>query len=192
MLEEKISQQKINALCAKCLHERRLVKLKKLNRLVDILAFGVPTAYFPVRFLAKGTTYGPYIEGAWAVVAGILATISVVKMISRWQDSAERHSKLMGENISLVTQADYLLNSPDTLTPDKAQLFFLLSDNLEKLDRDALGLVKSEEKQNAYREALKESVPNSADIKCPVCKASPWHFKPGLCQTCGNTPVSEH
>lgn len=191
MLEEKIRQQKINALCAKCLHEQRLAALKKLNRFADILAFGVPAAYFPVRFLAKGTEYGIYVEGLWAIVAGLLAVVSIIKLVSKWQDNAERHSKLMGENISLVTQADYLLANPDTLTAEKAQFFFLLADSLEKGDREALGLVKPEAKQYAYREALKESVPNSADIVCPVCQTSPWRFTSGSCQTCGNTPSPE-
>jgi hypothetical protein len=107
------------------------------------------------------------------------------------------HSRLIGENISLVTHANYILSKLPSLDNDTAQWFFLFSDTIEKADRDLLGTPPSTGgvqpskrvrlQQNAYREALKEL---GHDVTCPICKASPWHYTPGSCQACGNTPAS--
>jgi mobilome CxxCx(11)CxxC protein len=192
MIAQKINQKRLDALAVKYVHEQRLSKLRRLNRIADILAFGVPAAYYPVRLAAKGTPLGLYAEGLWTLALAALAFLSAQKMVSRWQDNAERHSRLIGENISLATQADSFLARPELLSPDATQAFFNQADLIERQDRDALGPVPRDQKQHAFREALKESAPSSADVKCPVCNASPWQFKAGTCDACGNTPVESH
>jgi mobilome CxxCx(11)CxxC protein len=136
----------------------------------------------------KGTSLGSFIEPSWEMLAAILLVFAIVKVVWRWQDRAEKHNKLIGENISLSSQAEQLLNNAGSASPDSAQWFLILANNLEKTDREVLGIVKDEDRKRAYREALKEFSPGVTQV-CPECKASPWHYKPGSCQLCGNTPV---
>jgi mobilome CxxCx(11)CxxC protein len=183
-----VFQQKMNALAAKHLHERRLAKLRRWSLLVDYLAVGVPVLYFPARYIAKGTAVSNLIEHAWEVLAAILLCSAILKITYRWQERAEQHSKLISENISLSWQADYFLDNNKHTSPENISWFLRLAENCEKEDRAAFGIVKEEEKRLAYREALKEFNPSSIDTICPKCGVSPWEYKPGSCQLCGNTP----
>lgn len=188
---EIINQKKMDALAAKYLHAKRLASLSRLNVLVDYLTIGITVLYFPVRYLAKGTPNGSFVEHTWEFLAAILLAFTIFKIVYRWQERAEKHSKLIGENISLASQADYFLTNANNVTQENTHLFLLLADNVEKTDREILGTLKNEERKYAYREALKEIYPSSVEAKCPVCKQSPWQYKPGSCQLCGNTPASE-
>lgn len=182
-----IRQRRMDALTTKYLHGRILALLNRRNLLVDILALGVPILYFPIRYLAKGYPIGSIVEIFWEIFAAILIFLAFLKIILRWQDQAERHSKLIGENISLASQADQLMLNYATASSDSVQWFITLADNLEKTDRELLGQPKTKDRQWAYREALKEFTPSSTE-PCPECGATPWNFTPGSCQLCGNTP----
>lgn len=184
-----IYQKRIDALSAKHLHERRLALFTRWNLMVDFLAIAVPILYFPIRYLAKGTSNGIWAETGWEIFAAILLVAAVAKIIWKWQDRAVQHSKLLGENITLASQAEHLLHNSKTTSSDSADWFFFVADNLEHADREALGKIQVKEKQFAYREALKEFSPGSITF-CPVCGASPWKYKPGSCQACGNTPAN--
>jgi mobilome CxxCx(11)CxxC protein len=109
-------------------------------------------------------------------------------VVYRWQERAQEHSKLLGENISLAGQADNLLSELSNLSSESARLFLVLAQRSEKEDRAALGEPSASDKQFAYREALKEFQPGNVSVVCPRCNSSPWSFTPGPCQLCGNTP----
>lgn len=151
---------------------------------------GVPAIYFAFRYLAKNTSYEWSIELIWEILAGLLLAGTILKIAYRWQEQAQRHSKLLGQNIALVGQADNLLSEQSDISPESARLFSLLADQSEAEDRDILGQPLDKDKQFAYREALKEFEPGNSSAKCPQCKSSPWQFVPGSCQLCGNTPAS--
>lgn len=187
---DSIQQRKMDALAAKYLHEQRLAHLNRLTLVVDFLAVAVPILYFPARYTTKGTTLSTVIEFSFEISAALLLVLTVYKVMSRWQEKADRHNRLVAENISLTGQADYLLNSTNSISQNDINWFLILADNCEKADREALGVVKDRERKHAYREALKEYSPNSTDTTCPKCGASPWDYKPGSCQLCGNTPVN--
>jgi mobilome CxxCx(11)CxxC protein len=186
-ITDTISQRKLDSLAAKHLHVKQLVKLSNRNRLVDFLAIAVPVVYFVFRFLAKGTRSGYYIELIWEILAALLLALTILKIVYKWQERAERHNKLLGENIALVGQADNLLSDRQTASPESARLFLVLAANSETADRELLGRPSEEDRKFAYREALKE-FQSGRDTVCPQCKASPWNFVPGSCQLCGNTP----
>jgi mobilome CxxCx(11)CxxC protein len=189
-IQNVIHQKRMDALSTKHLHEFRLASLSRKNLAVDLLAIGVPVLYFPIRYLAKGTIYGAYIEALWELLAGVLAFCVVLKMVYKWQERAVQHSKLRDENISLASQAERLLQKTKSNLADESNGFMLLADKLEKDDREAFGgRIEKKERQRAYREALKEFSPAST-TPCPECGASPLHYKPGSCQLCGNTPIT--
>ncbi len=99
-----VSQKKIDAICARILHQQRLDALRRKSKIVDVLALTVPGAYLAIRFLEKGGSAAVYVEWSWEIVAAILVIASVLKMVLGWTDLSERHSKQVGENISLITQ----------------------------------------------------------------------------------------
>jgi mobilome CxxCx(11)CxxC protein len=184
MTADGITQKKVDAICARILHQERLDILRRRSKIVDALALAVPIAYMAIRFLEKGSPAAHYVEWSWEIVAALLAISTGLKMLLGWTDVSERHSKQIGENISLITQADYLLSKP-AIDPEAALLFKMLADSHEKQDRDLLGSVDAKTKQRAYREALKKF---GSGVLCPNCKSSPWKFVPGSCQMCGGTP----
>lgn len=185
-----IQQKKLDSLAAKHLHVKRRTWLNRGSTLVDFLGLSVPTVYFAFRYLAKGTQYEYKVESAWEVLAALLLAATILKLVYRWQERAQEHSKLMGENISLVGQADNLLRQKDTSSPESARLFLVLAQMSETEDRNALGQLKDTDKIFAYREALKEFEPGNSSIVCPRCNSSPWQYTPGSCQLCGNTPTT--
>jgi mobilome CxxCx(11)CxxC protein len=183
-----IRQEKLNCLAAKHLHVRYLGRLRKWNRRVDFLAIAVPALFFPVRFLAKGTFLETYVEVFWELLAAVLLICVVLKIVYRWQERSEEHGKLLGENISLAGQADNLLANASEISPANARSYLVLTEKIKTWDTESLGELAEADKQFAYREGLKEWEPGNATIACPGCNASPWHFIPGSCQMCGNSP----
>src|SRR5436853_4896962 len=109
-----INQKKLEALCAKYLHLKKLVQLRNRNWAVDFAAIGVPGFYFVFRYLAKGRDAGPYIETIWEILAASLILLVLAKIVFHWEDRAKRHSRLLGENVALVRQADSLLATTRT------------------------------------------------------------------------------
>ena len=126
MLQDRIAQKRMDALCARILHERPLRKLRHLSLTVDVLALVVPVGYMTVRFLAKGTAYKSVAEFIWACVAAALLILSITKMVFKWTDKSQQHSRLIGENISLVTHANHLLSKSPSPDGDTEQLFFYI------------------------------------------------------------------
>lgn len=174
-------------MAAKHLHVWSLGNLRALNQSVDFLALAVPILFFPLRFLTKGTDIEHRTEYAWEALAAILLVMVVLKLTFKWQEKIEEHSKLLGENLSLVHLADSLL-SASSVSTESGNLFLLMASKLEQADRESLGKSSATKKQSAYREALKEWNPGDVSTACPKCNASPWEYFPGNCQLCGNTP----
>ena len=184
----RIEQERLNCLCAENLHTKALRTLDRKINFVDAAALIVPVLYFPARYWSKGTPYSRCIEIAWEFTAACLIALAIWKFVARWQEKFKNHGKLLGENIALKRQAVDLLND-DKAIPESAHSFLALAARSEREDRELLLTIKSEDKQDAYREALKEL--GDASITCPNCHSSPWKFKRGSCQMCGNIPAVE-
>lgn len=83
---ERVRQKKLDAKCARILHEKRLARFRALSLTADVLSLAVPIGYMTVRFLAKGTQDEHVAECTWEAVAALLAILIVVKMGFRWSD----------------------------------------------------------------------------------------------------------
>jgi mobilome CxxCx(11)CxxC protein len=184
---ERIEEERFKCLCAEYLHINALEKLNKKIRLVDALALIVPVLYFPLRYFSKDTDYASCVEVTWEIFAACLIAAAIWKFVAGWQEQFKNHGKLLGENIALVRQAVDLLND-DRATLESAQSFLALAGKSETADRESLLKPKDEERQSAYRDALKEC--GGSSVACPICGSSPWKFAKGSCQACGNTPKS--
>lgn len=185
---ERIEQERFNCLTAKVLHIDALRKLNHKILAVDALAVIVPVLYFPVRYLGKDSwNAAAYFEGIWEFLAASLLAATIFKFVAKWQDRLNNHGKLLGENIALVNQAADLLNDVGT-TSASSKSFLALAERCTQADSELLGQPKPSKKQAAYREAMKEV--GGPSVICPVCHSSPWKFREGSCQACGNTPTN--
>jgi mobilome CxxCx(11)CxxC protein len=182
-----IRQAKTDALCARYLHERRLRSLRRSGITVDLFALLVPGLYFVARYLMKGNTA---VEIGWEILAAILFALGLLKVVLKWQERAETHSHLRRANISLIREADIFLDEGSTATNPNADWFLKMVATQDEADGDILLGVKETEKQQAYREALKQLHSIPAEANCLNCGANVWKFQPGTCQLCGGTPTN--
>jgi mobilome CxxCx(11)CxxC protein len=186
---DEIKQAKMNALCARTLHDRRRAKYKPLIRLVDFLTLGIPGFYIVARLLAKGTGYADAVEIGWEFLAAALILLGFWKLVRGWGDQIERHRLYAARNYDMVVTADSLIARAATLSNENAEWFLKRVADLDAEDSDVLGTVSKAEKQEAVRDALQQFTPATAATVCPNCGANPWRFVPGSCQMCGGTPV---
>lgn len=180
-----IRQAKIDALCAKHLHERKFQWLRNADYTVDALVILVPPLYFAIRYLFKGNVY---IEAAWEVLAAVLFALGALKLLGKWSQRAEAHSHLRRANASVIRESDFFLDPSTTTTNENADWFLKLVATRDEADGDLLIGVKPSEMQEAYRDALKKFHTDPAKALCPVCGANVWNYKKGSCQLCGGTP----
>lgn len=183
-----LQQAKLNALSAKNLHAACRESLNRKSQVVDFLGIAVPSVYFPLRYYAQHSPYDVGFELVWTVLAILLAIATIAKMAYQWTDKAQKHSELLGANISLVGHVNSLLREEE-ISKESLRLFLLIDEKREKDDRGALGHIPLPQRQAVYREALKELNPGDPNVLCPVCKASPWKYTSGPCQMCGNAPA---
>lgn len=191
-LTEQINQKRFDSLIAKRLHSRLRQRLNGLNLLVDVIALLTPIVGLPVRYVLKGGAYAENADMVWEIMSGILLAVTLLKVFCKWQENAQLHSKLMGENIFITGLADDLLADPAKLTADLPALRQLIGRS-EAEDSDLLGEPNKKDRQWAYREALKET--DKPEALCPVCKRSAWKYGKRWwrvlantkdCDACGN------
>jgi mobilome CxxCx(11)CxxC protein len=198
-----LTQARLNSLAAKHLYDRRIGNLRRASTLADYLAIAVPVLYFPIRYLAKETTAHDVLEGVWEILAAILIAATLLKVFYHWSEKSESQATARSENVKIADEILHLLNTsegsekseesvPVVVPPALKAELDLIHFAVKRQDVDdqrELGELKTEERKRAYREALKELVPGDANVKCPICQSSPWAYKSGSCNACGNTPV---
>jgi mobilome CxxCx(11)CxxC protein len=188
---EEIRQAKMNALCAKVLHDKRRAMYKPQIQLVDFLTLGIPGFYIVARLLAKGTRWEETVEFVWEFLAAALILLGFWKLVRGWSDQLEKHRFYAARNNDMVVTADSLLARASTLSNENAEWFLRRVSDLDSEDSDVLGEPSHKERQEAMREALKQFTPATAATACPNCRANPWNYQPGSCQMCGGTPVPQ-
>jgi mobilome CxxCx(11)CxxC protein len=73
------------------------------------------------------------------------------------------------------------------LKTDELNWFYKYVNEIDNQDNETFASVSEETRKKTYREALKEMNPGDHTITCPICNSSPWKYKEGDCQLCGNT-----
>lgn len=185
----KIRQQKLNALVAIQLHRQKIRTLQKRNRIIESLSIAVPVFYLTPRLLAKGTLFANVIDNAGEILAAILLVLALLKLVNKWQDDEIRHAIISRRNADTDYEAERLLQS-QTANSEAVEQFLRRVNDVNAEDENLLSDVKAENKQKAYREALKQFNPSTLTL-CPICGADPWKFIPGSCEACGGTPVKQ-
>lgn len=93
-----------------------------------------------------------------------------------------------------IKDNNYIANecdNADDLSEEDLKWFFRYAGEIDNRDKSTFTNISEKIRKKVYREALKELIPGCYKITCPICKTSPWKYKKGDCQLCGNTPQNK-
>lgn len=183
-MNKRVLQIRTDALVAEFIYTQRLRKIGYLSNAITILTIIVPILFSSAAFIAKGTCAEPWMNIISGILSAILLSLSILALI--FKIDQKRENCLVGRrlNIDVSNEALKLLNKDDS----DLDWFYKYITVMDSSDTENIGDVSEEVKREAYRYSLKKLHPGSADTVCSFCNASPFDFKKGSCQVCGNTP----
>ena len=182
-MTDKLRQTKLNAISAKILHRKSKAKYELTNGIISILTIIVPILFIIAQYVTKGTSSETFINNVSFALSLILISVSVIAMIFKISDKITIHKVGIKNNLYVSNECDNLTN----LTDKDLEWFYRYVTEIDNQDLDTFASVTDNTKRKTYREALKEFNPGDHTTTCPVCKSSPWEYKKGDCQLCGNT-----
>lgn len=180
----KIDQTKQNAISAKILHRRSKWKYELLNNVILSLTIIVPLIFLIAQYVSKGTSYEETMNVISFVLSVVLIIISVIHMLLKVNDKIATHKMGIKNNLYIANECDNVLKLEDA----ELEWFFRYVTEIDNQDNDTFSNVSEKVRRKTYRDALKEFAPGNYEITCPICHSSPWEYKKGNCQLCGNTP----
>ena len=183
-MNQRILQIRTDALVAECLYTKKLNRLGYLSFSITVLTIITPILLSSALLIAKGTVYESNLNIASIISSAALLSLSVLSLILRIEQKRENYVIGRRLNIDISSDALELLNKEES----ELSWFYKYIAKQDSFDLENLGNVSEEEKKKAYLYSLKKLLPGRSDTVCPICNASPFLFKKGNCQVCGNTP----
>lgn len=182
-MQEKLKQTKLNAISATILHRSEKNRYEKLNKLLLILTLIVPLFFIIAQYVTKATEYETLMNSVSFALSIILIAVSIGGLILKINDKIVLHKMGMRDNIFITHECDRLAKLPE----QELSWFYRYISEIDTKDADVFSRIPDNKRKEIYRQALKELEPGNSNITCPVCHSSPWNFKKGDCQLCGNT-----
>lgn len=189
-MSEDLLQIKLDALSAKNLHRNRLWRFNVIKIITSILTIIVPILFIIAIYITKATKYEVSMNIVSFIFSILLICFSVAFLIFKIDDKIITHKFGLKNNLSIASEIDNLLMQKE-VSEQNLEWFKRYVTEFYNTDNDTFGQIKEKERKKIYRNALKELQPGNYRIVCPICKASPWEFKIGNCQLCGNTPKAK-
>lgn len=186
-MQNKIEQTKLNATSAKILHRKGKNKFGRLNVLFLVLTLIVPLFFIIAQYVTKGTEYEFLMNNVSFGLSLVLIAISFLSLILKITDRITTHKIGMKNNIFISNECD----SIGKLSEKEQEWFFRYVNEIDNNDIDTFAGISDKKRKETYREALKEIEPGNHEITCPICNSSPWKYKKGDCQLCGNTEIKK-
>lgn len=186
-MNKRILQIRTDALAAEYLYTKKLKSIGYLSITITCLTIIVPVLFASAVFVAKGTSIESWMNIVSGVLSAILISLAIFSLIYRVDQKREGY--LIGRrlNIDVSSDALELLDKNDS----ELEWFYKYIAKMDSTDLENLGDVPEDEKKSAYIYSLKKLFPGRSDVVCSFCSASPFSFKKGPCQMCGNTPKGE-
>lgn len=183
-MNSRVLQIRTDALAAEYIYSKKLSVLGRFSVAITCLVILTPILTSVAILLAKGTRF----EGAFNTISVILSTLllalSVFALIIKLDSKRESYLISRRSNIYVSSEALKLIDQRD----EELSWFFNYQAEMDSRDQENIGQVSAELRQEAYRYALMKQVPGDSSIVCAICHSSPFVFKDGSCQVCGNTP----
>lgn len=186
-MNSKIEQAKLNAISARHLHQNGLFRYGLLNNIFLILTVIVPILFIIAQYISKGTAYENVINIISLVLSIVLIAACVLSLILQVSDRIVTYKMGIKNNLYVANECDNVANA----SADELKWFFRYLSEIDNQDHTTFAKLDEKQRQAAYRQALKEFEPGNYTITCPICHASPWEYKEGDCQLCGNTPAKK-
>ncbi|MEZ5044730.1 MAG: hypothetical protein R2828_32840 [Saprospiraceae bacterium] len=182
-MTDKLRQTKLNAITAKILHRKSKSKYEWFNVFFSILTVIVPILFIIAQYVTKGTTSEALINNISFSLSLTLIAVTVLALLLKITDRITTHKVGIKNNLYVANECDNL----SSLVDNELEWFYRYVTEIDNQDLDTFAGVTDKTKRKTYREALKEFSPGDHTITCPVCNSSPWEYKKGDCQLCGNT-----
>lgn len=191
MLDEELvrdlSQIRLDEMSAKYAHQELLKNPQKGARAVDILTLVIPVLFFAPKLIWKTQPALQIIGYVDIVLFVLLLGIAILRKVLNWDELLRDHRVCISKNTRLANQARELMVD-ENATNEAARWFIRLAKEPDDMEQRLFEELKVEDRQKAYRLALREYFPARADAVCQVCGASVWVLRPGECEACGGTP----
>lgn len=183
-MKSKIDQTKQNAISAKILHRKGKWKYELIYNIVLGLTVFVPLMFLIAHYVTKGTDYESIVNVISFVLSVVLIIISVFAMLIKVTDKIATYQMGIKNNLYIANECD----NASKLKDAELEWFFRYVTEIDNQDNITFSNISEDVRRETYRNALKEFAPGNYEITCPICHSSPWEFKKGSCQLCGNTP----
>ena len=181
---DKLLQARTNALTAEHVYSVKLRSLGKLSNSLLVVSLLTPIVILLAQFPAKGTAFEPLVQVLSYISSGALLILSVTSLALGVESKKESFQSARAANTFIANESQELIDTP---TQD-ATWFFRFVANQDSIDQKNISEIDDDLRKESYRESLKRLVAGDSSVRCPVCNLSPYKFKPGICQLCGNGP----
>lgn len=186
MRNKRIEQIRTDALVAKLIHTKKLRQRNSYKIALNVMTIIVPILFLSAQYWAKATQVEVVMNVVASLTSICLLCLAIYSIIIDLDGKILKHAMGIKNNIYVATEA---LKQIDEDDENKLSWFYTYVAEVDTADADNISDVKDKEKQAAYRESLKQLYPGESSVICPVCKASPYIYKEGSCQVCGNKPA---
>jgi len=180
----KLLQVRANALTAIFLYSRGLRIISAFSNSLILASLLTPIVILFALNKSIGTKFEDFIELVSYLSSALLLLLSITALVLRVDARKEAFLAARVANNFIANESLELLANPDQ---DLAWFLRYVSSQ-DSVDQNNIDKMRVSLRQEAYRESLKQLVPGDSSVTCSVCNASPYKFKSGDCQLCGNTP----
>lgn len=185
-MNKRILQIRTDALTAEYIYTKQIKKLEIWNIVINVLTFIVPLLFTAALYITKNTENETLVNNISVILGVLLLSITFLSFLFEINPKKEKYVIGRRSNIYIANEALKLLDKDDSAL----DWFYNYLVEIDSKDTENIGEIDKKLKQAAYRNSLERLIPGATDICCSVCNASPFIYKPGNCQTCGNTPRS--
>lgn len=189
-----LDQRKFEALCSVYLHQARISKIERAQRLVDILMLCVPILLLASSAMADDKNSLHFLYSPLRIISEIssiaLLALGVYSLIKDYRPRLKKHQRFLAENLPIIDEIDQLIRNNEADEKDMRRISEKTT-QITKEEMDLMNDLEDKEKQSAARLALRQH--GGTDVTCPICQSSPWHVKagPNICNMCGNAVTNK-
>lgn len=180
--ERKLYQIRMDALTANFVYSKRLHWIFISSSSLVLGSILTPILILLALNSPVGESHRDWLETASKISSALLLLWSVAALILKIEVKKEAYIAGRAANNFIASEVLKLLANPR----QDISWFITYVSRQDTADQDNLGGLGERLRKMAYRQSLKQLVPGNASIVCEVCQLSPYKFKKGDCQLCGN------
>lgn len=182
-MNSRVLQIRTDALAAEYVYSKKLSAIGRITVTITCLVILTPIFTSAAILLAKGTKFEAALNASSIVLSAFLLGLSVFSLIIKLDSKKESYLISRRLNIYVSSEALKMIDKSN----DELTWFFNYQAEMDSRDQENIGEISDKLRQEAYRYALKKQIPGDSGVVCAICRSSPFEFKKGSCQVCGNT-----